>query len=184
MPSVRVVPSTDSRSFPIVRPTPRAVARVAVSASFSVLTLLLTGTIGCSTSDVDAKRVAPTYDKKTGKLEMLKFDSKGDGYFDTFSYMDGNRIVRIEIDANHDGVIDRWEYYDAEQKLVKIGASRGGDAIVDAWSYPRPDGTIERTEISAKRDGKVSRTEYFEGKALVRAEEDTDGDGKIDKWET
>jgi hypothetical protein len=30
----------------------------------------------------------------------------------------------------------------------------------------------------------VSRIEHFEKGALTRAEEDTDGDGRIDKWET
>jgi hypothetical protein len=30
----------------------------------------------------------------------------------------------------------------------------------------------------------VSRWEWFEHGQLVRAEEDTDGDGKVDKWET
>jgi hypothetical protein len=129
------------------------------------------------------KRLQPVYDK-SGKLQVLKYDSKSDGYFDTFSYMDGNRIVRVEIDTDHDGTIDRWEYYGADQKLEKIGASRAGDGVQDAWSYPRPDGSIARTEWSTRRDGRVSRTEYFEGKLLVRAEEDTDADGKIDKWET
>ena len=33
--------------------------------------------------------------------------------------MDGSRVVRIEIDQNEDGRIDRWEYYDADQKLSK-----------------------------------------------------------------
>ena len=39
--------------------------------------------------------------------------------------------------------------------------------------------------MSTRRDGKVTRVEHYQQKnALVRAEEDTDGDGKIDKWET
>jgi hypothetical protein len=30
----------------------------------------------------------------------------------------------------------------------------------------------------------MNRTEYYEKGVLVRAEEDSDGDGKLDKWET
>jgi len=30
----------------------------------------------------------------------------------------------------------------------------------------------------------VNRTEFYEGGALARAEEDSDGDGRPDKWET
>ncbi len=35
-----------------------------------------------------------------------------------------------------------------------------------------------------KRDGKVSRIEYFENGTVCRTEEDTNGDAKMDKWET
>ena len=33
-------------------------------------------------------------------------------------------------------------------------------------------------------DGRVSRREFFEAGELARIEEDTDGDGANDKWET
>ena len=38
--------------------------------------------------------------------------------------------------------------------------------------------------MATRRDGKVTRVEYHDREAIVRAEEDTDGDGKMDKWET
>ena len=126
----------------------------------------------------------PVYDKKTGKLTMLKFDSKKDGKIDTWSYMDGTRIVRIEIDRDGDGKIDRWEYYTPDQKVEKIGLSRENDGQVDAWAFAAADGSIGRMEISTKRDGKVTRTEYYEGGVIARAEEDTKATGRIDKWET
>jgi hypothetical protein len=134
--------------------------------------------------DEARKRISPEYDKATGKLILLKYDSDGDGIVDTWSYMDGARVVRIEIDKNQDGKIDRWEYYDANQKLEKIGSSRAQDGKVDSWSYLAADGTIERVEVSAKHDGKTSRVEHYQKDKLVAAEEDSDGDGKIDKWET
>src|SRR5262249_14961714 len=69
------------------------------------------------------QRMTPEYDKTTGKLTLLKYDSDGDGRIDMWSYMDGARVVRIEIDQNEDGQVDRWEYYDSNQKLEKIGTS-------------------------------------------------------------
>jgi hypothetical protein len=126
----------------------------------------------------------PVYDKKTGKLTMLKFDSKKDGKIDTWSYMDGTRIVRIEIDRDGDGKVDRWEYYGADQKVEKIGLSRANDGLVDAWAYAAPDGSVAKMEISTNRDGKVTRTEYYDGGVISRVEEDTKGTGRIDKWET
>ena len=38
--------------------------------------------------------------------------------------------------------------------------------------------------MSTKRDGRFNRVEFYEAGALVRSEEDTNGDGRPDKWET
>ena len=138
----------------------------------------------CQRADGPAKKIEPTYNKKTGRLELLRYDSDGDGKFDTFSYMDGARVVRIEIDQNEDGKIDRWEYYGPGQKLEKVGFSRAQDGKEDAWSFVDANGAIDRVEISTRRNEKIDRIERYEKGVLVRAEEDTDGDGKFDKWET
>jgi hypothetical protein len=130
------------------------------------------------------KKIEPVYDKQTGRLQVLKYDSDGNGKVDTTSHMEGARVLWIEIDKDEDGRVDRWEYYDANQKLEKVGFSRAGDGKEDAWSLARPDGTIERIDISLARDGKVTRREYYAKDTLVRAEEDGDGDGVFDKWET
>ena len=132
----------------------------------------------------ETRRIEPVYDPKTGKLQLLKYDSNGNGVIDTWSYMDGARAVRIDIDADEDGKIERWEYYGPNQKLEKVGFSRSKDGKEDAWSYPAEGGAVERIEMSTKRDGKVTRVEHFKADRLVAAEEDSDHDGRIDKWET
>jgi hypothetical protein len=129
-------------------------------------------------------RMEPVYDKLTGKLALLKYDSNGDGTVDTWSYMDGLRVLRIEIDSNEDGKIDRWEYYGEGQRLKKIGSSRANDGKADTWSYPAAGGTIDRVDVSTRRDGTVTRTEHYAHDELVSAEEDADEDGRIDRWET
>ena len=128
--------------------------------------------------------MTPEYDPQTGKLRLLKYDSNGDGKIDTVSYMDGARVVKIEIDMDQDGKVDRWEYYGPDQKLEKVGISRVGDGKEDAWSYADAAGAIIRLDISTQRDGKVTRIEHYQQTKLVAAEEDVDGDGKLDKWET
>ena len=141
--------------------------------------------VACNTKGNEArKRIAPDYDKDTGKLTLLKYDSNGNGVVDTWCYMDGVRVVRIEIDTDENGSIDRWEYYNADSKLEKIAFSRANDGKPDAWAYPGPDGTMERIESSTRRDGKISRIEHYSKGVLVSADEDTDGDGRMDKWET
>ena len=139
---------------------------------------------GCGPQAEGRRRITPEYDTATGKLRLLRYDSNGNGVIDTWSYMDGTRVIRIEIDDNEDGTIDRWEHYGADQTLEKIGFSRLHDGKEDAWSYAAPDGSIDRIEVSTRRDGKVTRIEHFKNNALVGAEEDSDADGRMDKWET
>lgn len=141
-------------------------------------------TTGCGRGTQDERHIEPQYDKQTGRLITLTLDADGNGKTDTISHMDGARVVRIEIDKNEDGRVERWEYYDADQKLEKVGFSRADDGKEDAWSYARPDGSIARIDLSVARDGKVTRREYYENDAVARAEEDGDGDGMFDKWET
>jgi hypothetical protein len=140
--------------------------------------------LGVSCAREPEKKLEPVYDPATGKLQLLKYDSKGNGRFDTWRYMDGARVTRIEIDSDEDGTIDRWEHYGPDEKLERVGFSLRKDGKEDAWAWVGPDGATTRVESSPRRDGKVSRIDYYEHGVLARAEEDSDGDGRIDKWET
>src|ERR1700675_3799091 len=86
------------------------------------LVLLLGLPLGACGSDQSQtrKNIEPLYDQQTGRLKQLNYDSKNSGKFDTVSYMDGARVLRIEIDTDGDGKVDRWEYYGADQKLAKV----------------------------------------------------------------
>jgi hypothetical protein len=148
---------------------------------------VLVGALFCGACQPQAegsKRIQPVYDQTTGKLQLLKYDANGNGTTDTWSYMDGAHVVRIEVDSDEDGKIDRWEYYGRDELLEKIGFSRLGDGKEDAWKFPSPGGAADRIGISTRRDGKITRTEHYKGDRLVSAEEDVDEDGNIDKWET
>ena len=133
-----------------------------------------------------------TYDQSTGRLKELTYDANKNGRIDTWTDMDGTRPVRARIDRNEDGKLDRWEYYDDKGQLTKVGFSRGDDGTPDAWAYSGPDGKVVRVEISSTRDeNRIDRWERYapataggDGMgALVAADEDTDKDGKPDKWE-
>jgi hypothetical protein len=147
--------------------------------------LLISGVIAtaaCGATADERQQIEPSYDD-TGKLQLLKYDSNADGKIDTWSHMDGTRILHIEIDETGDGLADRWEYYTPDQQIEKVGSSQAGDGIVDSWAYYGPDGQMNRLERSAKRDGTVTRTEFYEGGVVIRAEEDANADGTTDKWE-
>jgi len=128
--------------------------------------------------------VAAEYDQATGNLRQLTVSPARDSKPNIVSHMNGSKFVRIEIDENEDGKIDRWEYYSPDQKIEKVGYSRLHDGVVDAWAFQAPDGGIERIEVSTRRDGRSNRVEFYRSGVLVRAEEDTDNDARVDKWET
>ena len=117
-------------------------------------------------------RSTRSYNEETGRLELLTYDSDDNGVMDVWTYMDGTQILRAEIDNDEDGVIERWEYYDESQQLEKIGFSRGGDGVPDAWAYEGPDGQIERVEVSSLRDGTIDRWEYYDAGIMTRSDED------------
>jgi hypothetical protein len=148
-----------------------------------VLVFALLSAAGCRRS-IEHRAIEPVYDNN-GRLQLLKYDRNHNGTVDTWSYMDGSRIVRIELDQDENGTIDRWEHYDdTGRTLVKVGFSRAQDGKEDAWSYFTREGALDRIEVSTRRDGAISRVEHYSGDRLTRAEEDTDGDGRMDKWET
>lgn len=149
-------------------------------------------------TDPDRARVAATtratYDRKTGKLTELTYDRNKNGVIDTWTEMDGTKPLRSRIDLDEDGKIDRWEYYDDKGALARVGFSRGNTGKPDAWAYARADGKVDRIEISSTGDEKkIDRWEHYDPSrpgggpqgagALIAAEEDTNGDGRPDKWE-
>lgn len=153
-------------------------------------------TLACRDRDKARLRdtTQPTYDPKTGRLAELTYDANKNGRIDTWTEMDGSRPRRSRIDRNEDGKLDRWEYYDDKGQLIKVGLSRADDGRPDAWAYQGTSGAIERMEISSTGDeNKIDRWEHYAPSSgqspaatgpLVSAEEDSNGDGRPDKWET
>jgi hypothetical protein len=148
-------------------------------------------------SDPERERLKATtkasYDKTSGRLRELTFDGNKNGRVDTWTDMDGNRPLRSRIDSNEDGRVDRWEYYDKAGQLAKVGFSRKSDGKPDAWAFSTKEGRIERIEVSSSgEEARVDRWEFYDVSGppgpdgtgpLLRVEEDTNRDGKQDKWE-
>jgi hypothetical protein len=138
------------------------------------------------------KRIKAIYNEHTNRLEQLMYDSNLNGKLDAWGHMDATRVLWVEIDQDEDGVIERWEYYGPDQKLVKVGYSTTSDGKVNAWAYRDAEGLLSRIEFGSLGQTKpgstpditIGRTEFYEHGKLVRAEEDTNSDGRVDKWET
>ena len=135
----------------------------------------------------------PVYDAVTGKLVELTYDRNHNGVIDTWTKMDGRCPISSVIDTNEDGVIDRWEYYENCGKLVKVGILRAKPDLLtkaskpDEFDYIGADGTVEKREFievsSVTGVEGVVRREFYKNDVIVRAEEDTDGDGIMDRWD-
>lgn len=148
--------------------------------------------IAAACHDPERERIRATsqgkYDPKTGRLVEITYDKNKNGVIDTWVSMDGIRPVSARIDSDEDGKMDRWEYYDASGKLIRVGESRAKSGRPDLWAYLAADGKPERIEFLevsnvTNREG-IVRREIYQGGAKVRGEEDTDGDGVMDRWET
>ncbi|HYB94442.1 MAG TPA: hypothetical protein VEC39_05690 [Vicinamibacterales bacterium] len=144
--------------------------------------LVLLFTYGCDSGGQPERRVVPSYDAFTGKLVALYADQNGDGRVDQWTYVDGNRVLRGESDTDGDGRVDRWEYFDRDGRLSKVGVAASGDGVEDTWTVTDPNGD-RRVERAQGRDRYPDRREYFKGDVLLRAEEDTNNDGRIDRWD-
>ncbi len=153
--------------------------------SVSLLTLVFV--MACSNAETERLKetTKASYDKATGRLKELTYDADKNGRIDTWTEMDGAKAVRSRLDRNEDGKIDRWEYYDDNGHLLKVGFSRKDDGKADAWAYSGPDGRVERIDISSVADEtKIDRWERYDASGLVAADEDANRDGVADKWET
>jgi hypothetical protein len=168
---------------------------IAILRAAAAATCVAALTSACSDPERDRLKqtTQASYDSKTGRLKELTFDANKNNRIDTWTEMDGARPVRSRIDRNEDGRIDRWEYYDEKGQLLKVGFSRPDDGTPDAWAYQGPSGRVERVESSSARDEKrIDRWERYappvsasdERGPLLSAEDDSNQDGKPDKWET
>jgi len=135
----------------------------------------LLSVVGCARD-----RVTPVYDS-AGTITRLDYDTDRDGHVDMRAYLENGRTVRIEADGNADGVIDRWEYYRADGQLDRLGTSSGSDGVEDMWVVQQGDQM--RVDIATRRDGIADRHEFHDKGVLVRAEQDTNGDGRLDQWQ-
>jgi hypothetical protein len=151
------------------------------SAIVFCVTVGMTSIAGCRSAE--PRRAVPSYDDFTRQLLQVNADQDGDGRVDQWSFFDGNRPLRGEADTDADTRIDRWEYFDAQSALTRVGTSSKNDGIEDTWTWVQPVNGESRVDRSRRRDRQIDRREYFQGASLVRAEEDTNADGRTDRWD-
>jgi hypothetical protein len=119
-----------------------------------------------------------------GRLQRLEYDANGDGRADQVAHHDGARTPRtIEVDDDYDGVVDRWEDYDAAGTLSRVGTSRRGRGP-DVWTTSGPDGQPVRKDYDEDGDSRPDRVETLAAGELTAVAIDQDRDGRADRWQS
>lgn len=120
-----------------------------------------------------------------GRLQRIEYDSNGDQRPDHVAHhRDGARVPHlIEVDVDFDGSPDRWEEYDPDGKLVRVGVSRRVAGRPDLWTVPGPDSLPARKEYDDDGDGRVERAEVLNAGRIVRVEIDGARKGRFDRWQ-
>jgi hypothetical protein len=119
-----------------------------------------------------------------GRLDRIEYDSNGDGRADRIALHNGaKQPFRIQVDADFDGHIDRWEDFDSEGRLTRF-AVIGDDARPHRWIVVDAKGQATRYDYDEDGDGRIERSEIIEGGRVGRIELDTDHDGRMDRWQT
>ena len=92
-----------------------------------------------------------------GKLVRLLQDRNGDRTADAIiHYSPSGEVRQAEIDADLDGVIDRWEYFE-EGKLIRVGFPGEKPGVPAYWDRVGPTGVAMQREYDADGDGLIDR---------------------------
>ena len=74
-------------------------------------------------------RVQRVYDPATGKLTMVAYAADGSFRIDHWCYMDGERLLRMDVDENGDGAVDRREHYGPGERLERTEYLERGQVV-------------------------------------------------------
>jgi len=148
--------------------------------TFGLVVVSIAAGLSCSS---DETLVVPSYDQFSSRMVQLSADLNGDRRLDQWTYMDANRPIRGEADIDGDGRVDRWEYFDATAALAYVGSSSLNDGVEDTWTVPAPANGEMQVRRSRRRDRAIDRWEIIRAGVLVRSEEDSNADGRPDKWD-
>ena len=110
-------------------------------------------------------------------------DRNLDGKIDIVTwYDDQGHPSEVKADDNFDGVFEFHGRYRAGNMAVSA-SDTNGDGFEDLRSH-YTGGVLTKNEYLEPKTGKVLKVEYISLGKLVRAETDTNGDGKMDRLTT
>ena len=94
-------------------------------------------------------RVRKEFDPRTGQLLSVAFDSDGNLRLDTWSYMEADRLIRMDVDDDENGTIDRRSFYSTGEVLDRTEHVDSGGGLISTEYFS--DGAVVGSEPAARR---------------------------------
>ncbi|MEZ4406693.1 MAG: hypothetical protein R3A52_09475 [Polyangiales bacterium] len=163
--------------------------------SRSWLGLVVLAALGCSSSDaasgvgrrnnVDPSREPrgepmPHEECVTGSAETR--DVNGDGRPDVRTQMVDGRPRCRETDANFDGRVDIYRWFDASGQVTRVEDDYDFDGRVDVVATFE-GGVVVRDILDTNFDGRTDTWREYRNGHVAELRRDSDGDGRVDTWE-
>ena len=95
------------------------------------------------------------------RTREVQIDLDGDGVMESASASDAKGGVRVGVDLDKNGTIERWEYYGADARIERVGTSSTGNGVEDTWSYPDAAGLLLKEEFDTDQDGRIDKRHLY-----------------------
>ena len=115
-----------------------------------------------------------------GRLIFLAYDANRDGLIDTWNYYEKGTLVRQERDDDHDGEVD-IRLFLKNEKLDHGEMDLDGNGVFELSETYKND-QITRVFHDSNQDGQFDTFHFIENGVHVRTETDSNYNGKVDRW--
>jgi len=113
----------------------------------------------------------------------VELDADENSHADSIFFYTKEGLARKDVDENADGCIDFRESYDHTGRMVKSEEAVDGAGCLNmAWYYDESQVPV-RAEKDTDADGRPDIWYCYSGNRLTKVHEDTNHDGKPDVWE-
>lgn len=130
---------------------------------------------------VESRDVAMRMSVETRRQVEKQIDANGDGTMDTFRFYEfSGELLREERDANFDGQIERVAHY-VDGELHHVEFDDDHDGVTDTERFYR-GGNLFRVEVDGNGNGLANDYYYYVDGSLERRGMDLDENGTIDDW--
>jgi hypothetical protein len=146
--------------------------------------------LGCGKGGADAKSAQGDQGERDTRVShedckldsaAEKLDANGDGKPDVSVVKDAGRTVCYAVDFDFDSKVDEWVYLDQGGKVRRREFALSTDPAVNKIEIYR-DGQLAEVHKSTVLAGKLDTWQYYQAGKPVRAERDSNGDGRVDEW--